>query len=61
MAMKERGFPPSAAAYLIDGKLDMKQLLSEFKQFWRENSDIWVDKYQYKEAAPHLILQAYLP
>jgi len=47
-------------AYLQNGQLDMKQLLSDFQQFWRNNSDIWVDKYQYREAAPHLILQAFL-
>jgi len=43
-----------------DGKLDMTGLLKGFQQFWRENSDIWVEKYEYKEAAPHLILQAFL-
>jgi hypothetical protein len=46
--------------YLIDGKLDMKKLLSNFQQFWRENSEIWSERYQYKEAAPQLILQAFL-
>ena len=43
-----------------DGKIDMAGLLKGFQQFWRENSDIWVEKYEYKEAAPHLILQAFL-
>jgi hypothetical protein len=43
-----------------DGKLDLTGLLKGFQQFWRENSDIWVEKYEYKEAAPHLILQAFL-
>ena len=38
----------------------MKQLLSDFQQFWRENSKIWIERYQYKEAAPHLILMAFL-
>ena len=42
------------------GKIDMTGLLKGFQQFWRENSDIWVEKYEYKEAAPHLILQAFL-
>lgn len=40
--------------------IDMNHLLKEFQQFWRENSDIWVERFQYKEAAPHLILQAFL-
>ena len=42
------------------GNLKFNELLYEFQQFWRENSDVWVEKYQYKEAAPHLILQAFL-
>ncbi len=46
--------------HIQDGKLDVTALLKEFQQFWRENSDIWVEKYEYKEAAPHLILQAFL-
>ena len=41
------------------GHLDMNGLLKGFQQFWRENSDIWIGKYDYKEAAPHLILQAF--
>ncbi|MDM8557812.1 AAA-like domain-containing protein [Candidatus Parabeggiatoa sp. HSG14] len=47
-------------SYLTNGKLDMKQLLSDFQQFWRENSEIWVNRYQYREAAPHLVMQAFL-
>ena len=46
--------------YLKDGKIDINLLMHEFQQFWRENSGIWVEKFQYKEAAPHLILQAFL-
>ena len=42
------------------GHIDMSGLLKGFQQFWRENSDIWIEKYDYKEAAPHLILQAFL-
>jgi hypothetical protein len=47
-------------SYLMDGKLDMKSLLTDFQQFWRENSEVWVKRYQYVEAAPHLTLQAFL-
>ena len=43
-----------------DGSLDMMGLFQSFQQFWRENSGIWEEKYDYKEAAPHLILMAYL-
>jgi hypothetical protein len=42
------------------GIIDMDGLLKGFQEFWRENSGIWEEKYQYKEAAPHLILQAFL-
>jgi hypothetical protein len=34
--------------------------LKGFQEFWRENSEIWIEKYEYKEAAPLLILQAFL-
>lgn len=43
-----------------DNSIDMNGLLKGFQQFWRENSEIWVEKYQYREAAPHLILQAFM-
>jgi len=46
--------------YLKNGKIDVNYLLTDFQQFWRENSDIWIEKFQYKEAAPHLILQGFL-
>lgn len=60
MELEKQNYLSETPAYIVDGKLDMKGLLSEFQQFWRENSDIWVEKYHYKEAAPHLILQAFL-
>ena len=46
--------------WIKSGNLDINGLLKGFQQFWRENSGVWVEKYQYKEAAPHLILQAFL-
>jgi hypothetical protein len=46
--------------WIADGRLDMNGLLRGFQEFWRENADIWVDKYAYREAAPHLILMAFL-
>ncbi len=58
--MEMRGYPPLALSYLVDGRLDMKKLLGDFQQFWRENSEIWRERFQYKEAAPHLVLQAFL-
>jgi hypothetical protein len=46
--------------YLKDGRIDMDFLMRDFQQFWRKNSAIWEEKFEYKEAAPHLILMAFL-
>jgi hypothetical protein len=58
--LEERASVTKTSTYLEKGKLEMKRLLCDFQQFWRENSEIWVQRYQYQEAAPHLILQAFL-
>lgn len=44
----------------LENRLDMPKLLGAFVQFFRENSDIWIEKFNYKEAAPQLIMQAFL-
>jgi hypothetical protein len=49
-----------ANRWIADGRLDMTGLLRGFQEFWRENADVWVDKYDYREAPPHLILMAFL-
>jgi hypothetical protein len=46
--------------YIKDGRIDMDCLMRDFQQFWRENSDIWLGRFDYAEAAPHLILMAFL-
>lgn len=43
-----------------DGRLDMDKLLAAFQQFFRENSEHWVERFDYKEAGPQLLLQAFL-
>jgi len=43
-----------------DGRLDMHKLLTDFQSFFRENSEHWVERFQYKEAGPQLLMQAYL-
>ena len=43
-----------------DHRLDMPKLLAAFQQFYREHSDIWGEGFSYKEAAPQLLLQAFL-
>jgi type II secretory pathway predicted ATPase ExeA len=51
--------------YIKDGKVDMDYLIKEFQAHWRENSEIWKDRYRvdfynYDEAAPQLVMQAFL-
>ena len=43
-----------------DGVIDMKKLLEKFQQFFRENSEIWIERFAYKEAGPQLLMQAFL-
>ncbi|MDR1919914.1 MAG: ATP-binding protein [Tannerellaceae bacterium] len=53
-------YPYQMPRYLKDGRIDMDFLMRDFQQFWRENSEIWGERFWYKEAAPHLILMAFL-
>jgi hypothetical protein len=48
------------APWIAGDALDMTGMLEAFQQFWRENSEVWQARYDYREAAPHLILQAFL-
>ena len=43
-----------------DNSIDMEKLLLDFQQFFRQNSDSWIGKFDYAEAGPQLLLQAYL-
>lgn len=43
-----------------DGQLDLPKLLAAFQQFFREHSESWVERFDYKEAGPQLLLQAFL-
>ncbi len=43
-----------------DRRLDMSALLAAFQQFFRENADSWIEHFDYKEAGPQLLLQAFL-
>ncbi len=42
------------------GVLQMGKLLAAFQEFFREHSEHWVERFQYKEAGPQLLLQAFL-
>ena len=43
-----------------DGSLNMVKLMTEFQTFFREHSEHWVTRFQYQEAGPQLLLQAFL-
>ena len=42
------------------GELELEKLLGAFQEFFREHSEHWVERFQYKEAGPQLLLQAFL-
>jgi hypothetical protein len=43
-----------------DNRLDMDKLMAAFQQFFQEHSGHWLERFQYKEAGPQLLLQAFL-
>ena len=43
-----------------DGDLHVGKLLTAFQAFFREHAEHWVERFQYKEAGPQLLLQAFL-
>ena len=49
-------------AWYVDagGALQVDKLLARFQAFFRENAESWVERFDYKEAGPHLLLQAFL-
>lgn len=50
-----------AAWYVdADGRLNMPKLLTAFQDFFRRHSEHWVERFDYKEAGPQLLLQAFL-
>ncbi len=53
---------PQETAWYVgqDGRLDFSKLLDGFQQFFRENSEIWIERFDYKEAGPQLLMQAFL-
>ena len=57
----QTGMTLVAAWYLRqDGGLDVDKLIAAFQQFFREHSEHWVERFDYKEAGPQLLLQAFL-
>jgi len=43
-----------------DKSLNIAKLLAGFQQFYREHSQMWIEKFIYKESAPHLLMMAFL-
>ena len=43
-----------------EGRLRLDGLLTAFQEFFREHSEHWVERFQYREAGPQLLLQAFL-
>ncbi len=52
--------PHDPAWYIEGGDLKVDKLLAAFQTFFREHSDHWVQRFQYREAGPQLLLQAFL-
>ena len=43
-----------------DGALNVVALIGAFQQFFREGSEHWLQRFEYQEAGPQLLLQAFL-
>lgn len=43
-----------------DNSINMEKLLTDFQQFFRQNADSWIERFDYKESGPQLLLQAFL-
>lgn len=43
-----------------DGSLNIDKLLTAFQEFFRKHFESWVDGFDYREAGPQLLLQAFL-
>ena len=43
-----------------DNSINMEKLLLDFQQFFRENADSWIERFDNKESGPQLLLQAFL-
>lgn len=43
-----------------DNSINMEKLLLDFQDFFRQNADSWIERFDYKESGPQLLLQAFL-
>ena len=58
----EDEMPEQLVAGYVDpaGGLDLDKLLEAFQDFFRQNSEHWIERARYTEAGPQLVLQAFL-
>ena len=58
----EDEIPERLFAWYVDagGGLDLDKLLAAFQDFFRRNSEHWIERARYTEAGPQLVLQAFL-
>ena len=60
-AAAQEGLVEELACYVgADGGLDVVKLLAAFQAFFREHAEHWVARFDYQEAGPQLLLQAFL-
>ena len=47
------------SAWFVDAEdgLRLEKLLARFQEFFRENAESWIERFEYKEAGPQLLLQ----
>lgn len=58
---KQQTLPQQSAWYINpDNSINMEKLLLDFQQFFRQNADSWIERFDYKESGPQLLLQAFL-
>ena len=43
-----------------DNSINAEKLLLDFQRFFRQNADSWIERFDYKESGPQLLLQAFL-
>ena len=57
----QAGFHHDPSWYVDEGgALEVDKLLAAFQEFFREHSEHWVERFQYKEAGQQLLLQAFI-
>ena len=57
----QAGLVEETAWYVdAEGGLEVGKLLTAFQEFFREHSEHWVARFDYREAGPQLLLQAFL-